>query len=169
MEVVDMKSLKLAVLAISLVGVLGVGVFGVGNAMAANSTNLTVSATVDPVCSISGVAPTMAFSNIDPTSTTVTDTASASVSFTCTNGTNWSVTDILGDRYFTTTKPASATDTSLGFTIALDTTVSPLLTGTGTGALQTVKFDGTITPTQKENAPTGEYTEIIVVNITPGL
>jgi spore coat protein U-like protein len=84
-----MKSLKLAVVAISLIGV-----FGVGNAMAANpvDANLEVKANVDEACAFVGNA-VVNFNTIDPLNPTPLSLTTTDISITCTNLTLYTVSD----------------------------------------------------------------------------
>ena len=82
-----MKSLKLVVVAMSLVGI-----FGVGNAMAVDSTTVNVSATVVGSCAFAAASYDMAFGSFAVTDTG-NKTATANVQFTCTNNTSYTLDD----------------------------------------------------------------------------
>jgi hypothetical protein len=90
MEVVDMKSLKLAVVAISLVGV-----FGVGNVMALDTATLDVSATVIETCRFDSDGGTLAFGNLDALNPADVLAVAPDTNpyFTCSNKTVYTITD----------------------------------------------------------------------------
>lgn len=144
-----MKKMKLAALALSLVGILAAG-----NAFAADTATVDVSATVLGSCSFNVANPVMAFGNIDPTSG-ATYPATADLNFTCTNGTAYTLDDVSG-----TNKPFA--QAGLTFDVAGYT-----LNGSGTGAAQTVTLNGSIAPAQYASATAGSYTQTLTVNINP--
>lgn len=146
-----MKNLKLAVLAITLIGI-----FGAGNALASDSTTVNVSATVTGSCSFDAASYDMAFGSIAVTDTGV-KSATANVKFTCTNNTTYALTDYAGGRNMV--GPASE---NLAYTIAAYTT-----TAVADGALTTVPLVGTIAQAAYQAASAGTYTETLVLNITP--
>ena len=81
-----MKQMKLFAAVTCLAGLLFAG-----NVLAADTANLTVTATVDATCKITGG--TLDFGTLDPTSgnpATVTNATAAQV--TCTNGTSYTIT-----------------------------------------------------------------------------
>jgi hypothetical protein len=146
-----MKKMKLAALSLSLFGVLAAG-----NTLAADSTQVNVSATVAGTCSFG--APTY---DMDFGSFSVTDTgakpASATLEFTCTNNTPYSIDDVAGARNLT--GPGGET---LAYSIAAYTT-----SGTANGGLQSVTLNGTIAQAAYQAASAGTYTETLTININP--
>lgn len=146
-----MKKLKLAALALSLVGILTAG-----NALALDSAQVNVSATVAGSCSFDALSYNMAFGTINVTDTGV-KTATAPVKFTCTNNTTYTIDNVAGAR--TMTGPAAET---LAYTIAAYTT-----TATADGSLTAVNLDGSIAQAAYQAASAGLYTETLTLNITP--
>lgn len=143
-----MKKMKLAVLGL-------VGVLAAGNALAANSATLTVSATVDEVCTFAVGPYTMPFGTIDPTDGG-TDPGAATLTYTCTNGTTFTLDDVSGEHTFAT-GPGT-----LKYNIAAYT-----LTTVGTGAAQTLNLIGSISSIQKATAAAGSYSDTLTININP--
>jgi hypothetical protein len=149
-----MKSLKLAVVAISLIGVLGVG-----NAMALDTATINVSATVLGTCSFNPDTYTLAFSTtIDPT-TTGDETANVELEFYCTTGTNWT----LEDPSSLTLSMASGVN-NLAYSVAAAAT-----TGSGSGGATPVKvmLTGTIAEAAKQAAVAGAYIDQFTLDINP--
>lgn len=144
-----MKSVKLVVLAISLVGI-----FMVGNAMAAGTATVDVTANVLGACNFNNVNPTMAFGNIDPSSG-ITYPATATLDFTCTNGTPWTLDDVSATNI-------AFDQAGLSYDVA-----TYALSGSGTGASQTIDIDGSISPAQYASATAGVYTNTLTININP--
>ncbi len=153
-----MKSLKLAVLAISFVGI-----FGVGNAMAA-TTNVTVNATVSEAC-IASTTTNIIIGAIDPTTETLTissatHTASTSglINVICTAGTD-----------VTFSAPASATLTggSSGSDTMDITPVVPTTTETPGILGDNYDVDATVAYSEYSAASAGGYVGSFTVTVTP--
>lgn len=145
-----MKTMKLAALAISLVGVLTAG-----NALAASAADLNVTATVDEVCNFSAASYDMAFGTIDPTDG-APNPGAATLTYTCTNGTTFTLTDLSGEHTFAT-GPGT-----LKYSIAAHATST-----VGTGAAQTLNLVGSISSAQKATADAGLYEDTLVINLNP--
>lgn len=144
-----MKRMKLAALTLSLVGILTAG-----NALAADTATVDVSATVLGTCNFATANPTMVFGDIDPTSG-LTYSATANLIFTCTNGSAYTLSDVAA--------PSIAFDQAgLSYSVA-----AYALGGAGTGIAQTVPLIGSITPAQYASATAGSYTDTLTVNILP--
>lgn len=143
-----MKSLKLVVLSISLICTLGIG-----NAMAADSATITVNATVLGTCSFNANTYTMDFASIDPTNTGDI-TGSVELDFTCTNGTNWNLTDESG------IKSMDSSDDTLAYNIA-----TYALTGTGDGTPKTLTITGTVAEGEYATASAGTYSDTFTIGI----
>jgi hypothetical protein len=150
-----MKSIKLAVLTIALVGL-----FGVGNAFAAGQATINVSAEVLGTCSFTTSTYDMAFGQIDPTQTGPV-TASVDLAFKCTKDTAWT----LDDESLTTAGTKTMTD---GGANTLDYSIdSYTLDGTGDGTEQTVTVTGRILETDYATAVAGNYTDSFTIDINP--
>lgn len=147
-----MKKLILAVLAISFASILATG-----NALAADNADINVSATVLGTCLFDAGSFDLAFGDIDPASA-VDATASVDVQFTCSNGTDWTLDDVSGNRNMT----GVANGDSLAYSIAAYGN-----TGTGTGSTQTVTLDGTVAVAAFQAVSSDVYTETITININP--
>ncbi len=147
-----MKNMKLAALALSLVGILSAG-----NALAVDSTQVDVSATVAGTCNFNATNYAMAFGTINSTDTGA-KTATAAVQFTCTNNTVYSINDVSGANSMTHDTLAE----SLAYDVAAYT-----LTDTADGALTTVNLVGTITQTDYQAASAGLYEDALTLNILP--
>lgn len=147
------------------------GLFASGLAMAANSTTVTVSATVIGNCKFNTPGPTtltIANSgvNIDP-SITGTATGSASVTFRCTKNTSSSVS--VGVTPYAA--PVTRTLTSGANTMSYTFTLSGFAqtgTGFGTGGSDlTLGLQGDIADTEYQAAAAGLYSDTITLNINP--
>ena len=123
-----------------------------GAAMAADSANLTVNATVQATCGIS-TAPTINLT-LDPSSG-LPVTGNGNIDFICTNGTAYTLTGPAGGTMI------GASDNivyTLGYTN---------LVGTGTGSTQTSVATVTVPYANYATKPAGAYTEIVIVSILP--
>jgi len=134
--------------------------------------NLQVTATVIASC---GVATnTLAFGNYDPVSATPLD-AATTLAVTCTNGTAYEVSMNAGSGTGATVaaRKMSSSSDLLTYSIYRDsgrtnvwgvTSGSNTVTGTGSGAAQTLNVYGRIPANQ--TAPTGSYTDTVTVTVT---
>jgi len=141
-------------------------------AMAGTSTgNLAVSATVINDCLI--VPGTLAFGNYDPTLSTPTN-ATANMQITCTMGDSYTVALGVGTGVGATdvgrkmTLAAGSTTLTYGIYSDTNRTVnwggSSTVSGTGTGALQTLTAYGQIAP-QQAQVTAGVYTDTVVATV----
>ena len=147
-----MKSIKLALLAIVLVGL-----FGVGNVFAAATATIDVSATVLGTCSFDTTSYTMAFGDIDPASSGDV-TQAVDLIFTCSNGTTYTLDDISGTQSMTGAVPPGSLAYSIdGYT----------LSALGTGSSQTVTITGRIADTDYQVAAADVYTDTLTIDINP--
>lgn len=133
---------------------------GLASAAVITSQTLTVTATVSKICSFSASTNTLSFGPIDPSSTS-NATATGSLSYNCTKGTT-APTIVTSDANLNRTMTGSGG--SLNYTLSIGATSAP--TGFGATA-QSVSLGGMITPAQFQNAGNGDYTESVVLNITP--
>lgn len=134
--------------------------FTTGSAFAAGSTDLTVQATVLGTCAFDAAAYTMDFGQLDPAAAADT-TVNATIDFTCSNGTPFTIDNIAGARSMV----GGVTAANLPYSIAAYAN-----TGTGTGLLQSLVLAGTVLAADYDVAsglPADAYTEVITINITP--
>ncbi len=148
-----MKQMKLFAAVTCLAGLLFAG-----NALAADTANLTVTATVDATCKITGG--TLDFGTLDPTSgnpATVTNATAAQV--TCTNGTSYTITDNggLNGTYLLDDGSSNQIQYSLTYTG----------TGLGNGNAQDVSIKGDIAFAAYQTKPAGTYTDTVVLSVNP--
>lgn len=139
-----MKKFIVAVVALAVVAM-------AGKAMAADTANLTVNATVVGTCVINS-APTINL-YLDP-AVVADGTGSGLIDFTCSNGT-----------IYTLSGPAASTLTgpgSINYTLAYTNTA-----GTGTGLSQTSTASVIVPYALFSVAPAGVYTDTVVVSIIP--
>ena len=136
-------------------------VFVASSVFAAGSTDLTVQANVQGTCSFNAAAYTMDFGNLDPAAGGNVN-ASATIDFTCANGTAYTIDNIAGAR------------SMAGVTVPADLlpyTIDPFLnTGTGSGVLQSVTLNGTVLGTSYDIASglrAQAYQVVITININP--
>lgn len=138
-------------------------------------TTLTVNATVTANCTIT--ANPLAFGSINPVTGAAFD-AAGTLDVTCTNGSAWSATASAGTgngATLTSRRMTSGSGSTLNyslFTNSIRTLVwgsglsgTNALTGTGTGALQSVPIYGRVTAGQN-TAPAGTYGDTVTVTIT---
>ncbi len=143
---------------------------------ATSTTTFTVGATVADSCSVTANA--LSFGSIDPLVNATTNTdATTTIDVTCANGTTYDVGLDAGGATGATVTTRAMTDgvsgalsyslysdtgrtTNWGNTVDTDT-----VSGTGTGAAQTLTVYGRV-PSGQETAPTGTYTDTINVTVT---
>ncbi len=148
-----MKSLKLAVVAMILIGI-----FGVGNAMAAaDSADIAVSATIEDSCRIDQIGD-LGFGSLDPLQAADQTLVPLTVPFevTCTNGTNYKITDNASAN------PLISGGNNIVYSLVYDTG-----TLNGTGTSQTHDLTGTMLAGAYVNKPVGSYTATAIVTVTP--
>lgn len=152
-----MKKMKLAALALSLVGILSAG-----NAMAA-TTDVSVTATITGTCRFNA-APTL---NLTLDQSLTTDaTGTGNLTFWCTNGTAYTLGDeanpLVGDGAFSGTLVAGLNN--IPYSIAYTNY-------TGVGAGKTTAITSALTATVVNadyvNKPAGTYTDTVTFTITP--
>lgn len=130
-----------------------------GTGIAADTDTLTVSAVVQGTCIIGGPA-TLAFGVLDPVAGPDPATATVNMSFTCSNGTPYAVTDDNGI--------GSDSDMQAGLGGPdLVYTLSYLPGGTGTGAPQAHTFNGSILKADYSVATPDIYSDSVVITLNP--
>jgi spore coat protein U-like protein len=141
-------------------------VFGTGAAVAAGTNTLTVSASVVGVCQFSTTSSTLAFGNLDPSSTSDA-TATGSVAYWCTKGTVASTAAGNGANYDATNSIRRMKNGSDYIPYSLNVTGG---TGTGAGKGSTalsLSLGGTIINGDFINASAGAYADTVTLTITP--
>lgn len=149
---------------LGLMMVLGLVLGFTGAAMAADSTTVTVSATVSGTCKfLSG--DTMAFGSLDPSSGANVN-ATASPTFWCTKGTSYTITDNDGLHKSGTTHQMQHATTPTEF---IPYSFNYTSTGTGTGRTSpiTLIINGTVNFVDYQNAAAGNYSDTVTLSITP--
>ena len=126
-----------------------------GNALSADTASIDVTAEVLGTCSFNTTSYTMDFGSIDPTSTGDI-TATVSLDFTCTNGTDWDLDDESG--------PQTMSDGTNDLAYSID---AYNLSGTGSGASQVVDVTGRIADTDYGTAVASTYSDTLTINILP--
>jgi spore coat protein U-like protein len=144
------------------------------NATTTPSVNLGVSATVSANCTLStapvafGAVNTIGGSNVD---------ATGGLSVTCTNGTTWSAAAGAGSGTGATfaVRKMTAGSNTLNYSLYADsgrtsvwgdgTTGNVLLSGTGTGSVQSVTVYGRVAAGQTA-VPAGSYADTVAVTVT---
>lgn len=134
------------------------GLIFAGTALAAGTATVNVSATVLGTCSFDTTSYTMNFGSINTTDTGA-KTATATLAFTCSNGTPWTLDDVSAVSHNLT---GGVTGSSLAYSIGAYTT-----SGTGTGATQNVTLTGTIAQAAYSVAAADAYTDSLTININP--
>jgi spore coat protein U-like protein len=136
-------------------------------ALAADSAELTVSATVPSVCNVTTTA--VAFGNVDVTTAGNVD-ATGGFSVVCTNGTAWTAAASAGVGVGASTAARKMTSGSDLLNYALYTDAGRSVnfvsaTGTGSGAAQPRTIYGRI-PSGQSSAPAGSYADSVTVSLT---
>jgi hypothetical protein len=147
-----MKSLKLAVVAMSLIGI-----FGVGNAMAAGTATLDVSATVIETCRFDSNGGTLAFPDLDALNPVDVLAVAPDVNpfFTCSNLTTYTITD------------DSATELLDNGTDTIAYSLNYTDTGIATGISQELVVTGDILQADYDGVSAGDYTAQVTFTINP--
>ena len=147
-----MKNIKLAALAIALVGI-----FGAGNALAADTATLLVTAKVIETCRFDSNGGTLNFGSIDALNAVDVLNVAPTVNpfFTCSAGTDYGITDDSGTELLD-----NGTDT---IAYALSYTNS----GTATGASQELVVTGDLLGTDYAGKSAGTYNATVTFTITP--
>ena len=145
-----MKNIKLAALAIALVGT-----FGAGNALAADTATLDVTANVVAACQFK-TGGLLEFGTLD--SLTPTDTgpvaATTNPTFKCTKGAVYTITDN------SAAKPLSNGTDTIVYTLAY---TPPAADGT----IQTLAITGSILATAYDGVSAGAYAATVTLSINP--
>lgn len=127
-----------------------------GNAFAATTADLTVSATVVGSCAITGG--TLAFGSIDNFQAADATASSAGVTVTCAAGIDYEVTD---DGGVLTTYEMTSPSGNLAYSLAYTAL------GTGTGAVVPLAIAGTVAVADLQAAAPDTYGDTVVLTIAP--
>ena len=135
---------------------------------AADTQDLTVSATISATCKFSSSAQTLSFGTVDPSGTSAISASGAAVKYKCTNGTSAAgVTHDGGSHNSGGPRMANA---GSGEFIPYTLTISNgTQTGTGFGAGQdkNLTVDGSISASNFQNVSAGAYSDTVVLTISP--
>lgn len=147
-----MKNLKLAALAITLVGL-----FGTGNALAADTATLDVTATVIETCRFDSNGGALDFGNIDALAAADVLNVAPDVNpfFTCSAGTVYAITD------------DSAVQPLDNGTDTIAYTLSYTAGGTATGASQELAVLGNLPGANYAGLSAGTYNATVTFTINP--
>lgn len=155
-----MRKLVVLAMVLGLVSVLG------STALAQQTNTVTVSANVVGTCRFVSPTSTLGFGGLDPSSGTDAN-ASATTTFWCTRGASYSITDDDGLYESGTTHRMRHASSSTEF-IPYSFSYSPTTgTGTGPGTPITLNITGTVTFANYQNAEAGNYSDTVVLTITP--
>jgi spore coat protein U-like protein len=146
---------------------MSVGLIAAGAAYAADTSNMTVQATVVGSCKFNST-PTLDFGNLDPANAT-NGSGSSTISFWCTKGSSYTVTARNRTKAHSgnTTrqmKRPGATDLS-PYSLSLPAAA----TGTGAGKSTAITFavSGTVLNANYINATVGSYTDTVQMAVNP--
>ncbi|GAB4369036.1 MAG: spore coat U domain-containing protein [Deltaproteobacteria bacterium] len=139
---------------------------GAGSAMAADTANVQVTATVVGSCSFATI-PTVDFGNLDPTANVLVNAPAVDLTFNCTTGVPYTLTDNKGGINGSL---SSTLDDGSGNTIPYSLTYNNYAgvgAGAGVGNEIVSTLAGTIAANTYGGAPAGIYTDTIVFTINP--
>jgi spore coat protein U-like protein len=135
---------------------------------AADTQNLTVSATVNAVCKFSSAAQTLSFGAFDPSAAGPISGAGAAVTYKCTNGTAATgVTAGNGLNFSGSRRMANGGATEFiaySLSIAGDTQTG---SGFGAGQDKSLTVGGQIVAADYQNVSAGAYSDTVVLTIAP--
>lgn len=155
-----MKRILTAVVAVLLVAVAGA-------ALAASSTNITVTANVQGTCKFTTGTYTLAFGDLDPAlNTSVTKTGN--VQFWCTKGSAAIPTFAAGDgsHYSGGTRNMQGPGSDL-IPYVIDSFTADTNANLGPGTPRTVTIQGTIPANSYGDKSFGAYSDTVSITITP--
>lgn len=146
---------------------MSVGLIAAGAAYAADTSNMTVQASVKGTCKFNST-PTLDFGSLDPAA--VTDgSGSSTISFWCTKGSAYTVTAGNGNNYDVPgstrrMKGPGATDL-MPYSLTLPAAAS----GTGSGKSTAITFavTGAVLNANYINATVGNYTDTVQMAVNP--
>ncbi|PLY01796.1 MAG: hypothetical protein C0624_09770 [Desulfuromonas sp.] len=130
-----------------------------GNALAAATATLDISATVIPACSFTTATDSVTLPTLDPTLGTPVSGTSSAIQIACTTGVTYNIGDDGGilNTY--------ELDDGLGNTIVYGLTYTS--TGTGTGTANPLTIDIDIPFANFETAPAGTYADTVTFSFLP--
>lgn len=155
-----MKNLIIAVATVFLLSL-------AGTAMAAGTNTMTVSASVVGTCQFSAATSTLNFGAMDPALAT-NATASTNTNFWCTKGVTYTMGDDSGLNELVAGAPRMQHATTLTeyipYTLGYSGS-SP--TGSGKSTPITLTVNGTVANADYINAEVGNYSDTVVITVTP--
>jgi spore coat protein U-like protein len=128
-----------------------------GFAMASDTANMTVTASVQPICKFSTVSP-LAF-NIDP-SDAVSQSGTVALLYKCTKGQAATISA-------TGVGLTGRTLTGAGGTMTYDLTLGAMVASTGFSAANSVNITATVLAAQYADKAAGDYSETVPLTINP--
>lgn len=149
---------------VGLVMVLGLVLVLTGAAMAGDSTTVAVSANVVGTCKFL-TGGTMAFGDLDPSSSADKNAIVTQPTFWCTKGASYSITDDKG--LYESGTIFRVKHALLAEYIPYTFTYTSTGAGGGPGSTLTMNIAGTITFADYQNASAGNYADTVTITITP--
>jgi spore coat protein U-like protein len=140
-----------------------------GMASAADTQNLTVSASVQGVCRFSSAAQTLSFGTLNPaTDGATTPGTGAAVTYRCTKGQVAAVTADSGlyDSGGPRMRHATVLTDFIPYTLTI-TDGTQTGTGFGAGEDKALGVAGSVSLTNYQNVSAGDYSDTVVLSITP--
>ncbi|MGH8849475.1 MAG: Csu type fimbrial protein [Casimicrobiaceae bacterium] len=146
---------------------MSVGLIATGFAYAADTSNMTVQATVVGSCKFNST-PTLDFGNLDPASAS-NGAGSSTISFWCTKGSNYTVTAGNGSNYDAANSTRRMKGPGATDLMAYSLTLPAGATGTGAGKSSAITFavTGTVPNANYINATVGSYTDTVQMAVNP--
>jgi len=157
-----MKATKLA----AALG-MSVGLVAAGAAYAADTSNMTVQATVLGSCKFNST-PTLDFGSLDPNNATP-GSGSSTISFWCTKGSSYTVTAGNGNNYDASNSTRRMKGPGAPGLMPYSLTLPAAATGTGAGKSTAITFavTGGVLNADYINATVGSYTDTVQMAVNP--
>ncbi|HEX3632411.1 MAG TPA: spore coat protein U domain-containing protein [Casimicrobiaceae bacterium] len=146
---------------------MSVGLIAAGAAYAADTSNMTVQATVISSCKFNST-PTLDFGNLDPSSA-ANGSGSSTISFWCSKGSAYTVTAGNGNNYNAGTSTRQMKGPGATDLMAYSLTLPAAATGTGAGKSTAITFavTGSVLNANYINATVGSYTDTVQMAVNP--
>ncbi|HEY7944651.1 MAG: spore coat U domain-containing protein [Burkholderiales bacterium] len=146
---------------------MSVGLVATGIAFAADTSNMTVQASVVGSCKFNAT-PTLDFGNLDPASAS-NGSGSSTISFWCTKGSSYTVTAGNGINYDAANSTRRMKGPGAADLMAYSLTLPAGATGTGAGKSTAITFavTGSVLNANYINATVGNYTDTVQMAVNP--
>jgi spore coat protein U-like protein len=136
-------------------------------ASAADTQNLSVSATVQALCKFSSAVQTVSFGTLNPSAPVLVNGSGAAVTYKCTKGTAAAgVTAGNGNNFASGSRRMTNGTDFIPYTLALS---GDTQTGLGFGAAGNLSLTvgGTVAGADYQDVSAGNYTDTVLLTITP--